>query len=72
MLQRDQSDTLSKTRVISEFEDISQDISSPSLGREVEFCIESQPGTTPISRAPYRMAPIEIRELQMQLEKLRS
>ena len=38
--------------------------------REIEFCIELQPGTVPISRAPYRMAPAELRELQLQLEKL--
>ena len=32
--------------------------------REVEFSIELLPGTSPISRAPYRMAPTELRELK--------
>ena len=38
--------------------------------REVEFCIELQSDTAPISRAPYRMAPAEMRELQTQLDEL--
>ena len=38
--------------------------------REVEFNIELLPGTSPISRAPYRMAPTELRELKAQLQDL--
>ena len=37
---------------------------------EVEFAIELLPGTTPISIAPYRMAPLELRELKVQLQDL--
>ncbi|KAL0557001.1 hypothetical protein IC582_005519 [Cucumis melo] len=33
--------------------------------REVEFTIELLPGTTPISQAPYRMAPSELKELKV-------
>ncbi|KAJ9178679.1 hypothetical protein P3X46_010543, partial [Hevea brasiliensis] len=32
--------------------------------REVEFAIETLPGTAPISIAPYRMAPTKLRELK--------
>ena len=35
--------------------------------REVEFTIDLAPGTTPISKAPYRMAPLEFKELKIQL-----
>ncbi|TYK07886.1 ty3-gypsy retrotransposon protein [Cucumis melo var. makuwa] len=38
--------------------------------REVEFAIELEPGTVPISRAPYRMAPVELKELKVQLQEL--
>ncbi|KAL4016431.1 hypothetical protein IC575_024082 [Cucumis melo] len=38
--------------------------------REVEFSIELEPGTVPISRAPYRMAPAELKELKVQLQEL--
>ncbi|GKD18570.1 putative reverse transcriptase domain-containing protein [Tanacetum coccineum] len=35
--------------------------------REVEFTIELNPGAQPISKAPYRMAPVELKELKYQL-----
>ena len=35
--------------------------------RDVEFAIELQPGTAPISRRPYRMPPNELAELKKQL-----
>ncbi|KAL4304487.1 hypothetical protein GQ457_10G009650 [Hibiscus cannabinus] len=38
--------------------------------REVEFGIEVQPGTNPVSITPYQMAPIELKDLKKQLEKL--
>ena len=38
--------------------------------REIEFAIELVPGTTPISKAPYRMAPAELAELKKQLQQL--
>ena len=37
------------------------------LEREVDLSIEVLPGTTPISKAPYRMAPTEQKELKTQL-----
>ena len=38
--------------------------------REVDLAIEVLPGTTPISRAPYRMAPTKLKELKTQLREL--
>ena len=38
--------------------------------REVEFTIDLVPGSNLISKAPYRMAPIELAELKKQLEEL--
>ena len=38
--------------------------------REVNLSIEILPGTTPTSRAPYRMAPTELKELKIQLQEL--
>nr|GFC43892.1 putative reverse transcriptase domain, aspartic peptidase domain protein [Tanacetum cinerariifolium] len=37
---------------------------------EVEFNIELIPGAEPISKAPYRMAPVELKELKDQLQEL--
>ena len=38
--------------------------------REIEFEIELLPGTTPISKAPYRMAPAELKELKQWWQEL--
>ncbi|RVW15572.1 Retrovirus-related Pol polyprotein from transposon 17.6 [Vitis vinifera] len=38
--------------------------------REVEFTIDLAPETTPISKAPYKMAPMELKELKIQLQEL--
>jgi hypothetical protein len=38
--------------------------------RDVEFTIELQPSTTPISRRLYKMAPKKLAELKVQLKEL--
>ena len=38
--------------------------------REVEFGIDLIPGSHPLSKAPYRMAPAELEELRKQLDEL--
>nr|GEW50484.1 putative reverse transcriptase domain-containing protein [Tanacetum cinerariifolium] len=38
--------------------------------RQVEFHIVLVPGATPVARAPYRLAPSELKELSMQLKEL--
>ena len=35
----------------------------------MEFTIDLAPETTPISKAPYRMAPMELKELKIQLQE---
>ena len=48
-------------RILCEYEDVFLD-ELPGLPppRDVDFRIELQPGTLPISMAPYRMAPVEL------------
>ncbi|GJS54103.1 putative reverse transcriptase domain-containing protein [Tanacetum coccineum] len=38
--------------------------------RQVEFKIDLVPGATPVARAPYRLAPSEMKELSKQLQEL--
>ena len=38
--------------------------------REIDFCIDLEPGTCPISIPPYHMAPAELRELKAQIQEL--
>ena len=35
--------------------------------REIKFAIDVVPGATPASITPYRMAPVELKELKLQL-----
>ena len=59
---------LDKIWVAKEFPDVfPEDLSGLPLDREIEFSIDLLPGTTPISKAPYRMAPVELEELKRQL-----
>nr|GFD40797.1 putative reverse transcriptase domain, aspartic peptidase domain protein [Tanacetum cinerariifolium] len=57
--------------VVSKFSDVFPD-ELPGIPpvREVKFNIELIPGSEPISKAPYRMAPIELKELRDQLQEL--
>ena len=42
----------------------------PTPERDIDFAIDLEPGTRPISIPPYRMAPAELRELSVQLKDL--
>ena len=54
-----------------EFPDVfPEDLSGLPPNREIEFSIDLLPGSNPISKAPYRMAPAELRELKTQLQEL--
>jgi hypothetical protein len=66
------SSDLTSIPVVYEFPDVFlDDLPRLPLDRDVEFTIELEPGTTPISRRPYRMAPKELAEMKKQLEELR-
>ncbi|XP_071925875.1 uncharacterized protein [Coffea arabica] len=52
--------------VISEYPDVfSEELESLPPEREIEFKVDLVPGTTPISKTPYRMAPAELKELKV-------
>ena len=57
--------------IVRDYPDVfPNDLPSLPPEREVEFTIDLAPGTTPISKAPYRMAPMELKELNIQLQEL--
>ncbi|XP_073289635.1 uncharacterized protein [Primulina huaijiensis] len=57
--------------VVQEYPDVFvDDVPGLPPDREVEFVIELSPGTAPISKTPYRMAPTEMKELKNQMQKL--
>ena len=60
-----------KILVVREFPDVfSEELPGIPLEREVDLSIEIVPGTTPMSRAPNRMATTELKELKSQLQEL--
>jgi hypothetical protein len=62
---------LEEIPVVREFADVFPDeLPCMPPDRDVEFVIELQPGTAPISKRPYRMPPKELAELKTQLQEL--
>ena len=60
-----------KTPIVREFPDVfPEELSGIPLEREMDLSIDIVPGTAPMSRAPYRMAPTKLKELKSQLQEL--
>ncbi|GJR84084.1 putative reverse transcriptase domain-containing protein [Tanacetum coccineum] len=57
--------------IIRDFPDVfPEDLSGLPPTRQVEFQIDLIPGAAPVARAPYRLAPSEMKELSEQLKEL--
>lgn len=66
-----ESPNISDIPIVREFPEVFPvDLPGAPVDREIEFTIELVPGTQPISKAPYRMAPAEMKELKTQLQDL--
>jgi hypothetical protein len=62
---------LEDTHVVREFTDVfPDDLPGMPPERVTKFKIELQPGTAPIAKAPYKMSPMEMKELKIQLQGL--
>ena len=62
---------MEKIPAVKEFPNVfPKELSGIPPEREVNLSIEVVHGTTPISRAPYRMAPTELKELKTQLHEI--
>ncbi|KAL0293197.1 UNVERIFIED_CONTAM: Transposon Ty3-G Gag-Pol polyprotein [Sesamum angustifolium] len=62
---------VSDVPVVREFPDVfPEELPGLPPHREVDFEIDTIPGAAPISITPYRMAPLELKELKKQLEEL--
>ncbi|WVZ77275.1 hypothetical protein U9M48_025162 [Paspalum notatum var. saurae] len=61
---------IKKIPVVCDFPDVfPEELPGLPPDRNVEFSIELVPGTAPVSRRPYRMAPDELKELKTQLQE---
>jgi hypothetical protein len=64
---------LEDIRAVSEFLDVfPEDLPGMPRDRDIEFSIELIPGTTPISKRPFRMDVKDLGELKKQIEELLS
>ncbi|KAE8683877.1 hypothetical protein F3Y22_tig00111166pilonHSYRG00229 [Hibiscus syriacus] len=58
-------------RIVKKFSDVfPEELPGLPPDREIEYKIEVYSGSTPVSMAPYRMAPKELKELKVQLQEL--
>ncbi|GJR68390.1 putative reverse transcriptase domain-containing protein [Tanacetum coccineum] len=57
--------------IVKDFPEVfPEDLSGIPPARQVEFQIDLVPGVAPVARAPYRLAPSEMKELAKQLQEL--
>ena len=57
--------------VVNEFQDVfPDDLPGDPPPWEIDFGIDLEPDTKPISVTPYRMAPVELKELKLQLKDI--
>jgi hypothetical protein len=62
---------LKDIHAVREFLDVfPDDLPGMPPERAIEFKIELQPDTAPIAKAPYKMSPVELKELKIQLQGL--
>jgi hypothetical protein len=61
--------SLEDVSILQEFKDVFQEIPRLPPRRETDFSIDLVPGATLVSKTPYKMSTLELKELQMQLEE---
>ena len=62
---------LEEVPVVKDFSEVfSEDLQGSPPVRQVEFQIDLVPGAAPVAKAPYRLAPSELKELSEQLKEL--
>jgi hypothetical protein len=50
------------------FKDVFQKVPGLPPKRDIDFSVNLMPGAAPVSKAPYRMSTLELKELQLHLE----
>ncbi|KAH0746217.1 hypothetical protein KY285_007874 [Solanum tuberosum] len=66
-----ESPSIESIHVVSEFREVfSNNMAGMPPDRDIDFCIDLEPGTRPISIPPYHMALVDLRELKAQIQEL--
>ncbi|WMV50890.1 hypothetical protein MTR67_044275 [Solanum verrucosum] len=67
-----ESPSIESIPIVSKFKEVfPTNFPGMLLDRDIDFCIDLEPGTRPISIPPYRMAPVVLRKLKAQIQELR-
>jgi hypothetical protein len=56
--------------VLTEFEDVFQEVPGLPSKRDIDFSINLMPGADPVSKDPYRMSMSELKDLLLQLKEI--
>jgi len=67
---KDKEISLEENPILGEYEYLFWKIPRFPLQRDIEFSIDLMLGYSPMSKNPYRMNTLELKELQMQLEEM--
>nr|GEX32553.1 hypothetical protein [Tanacetum cinerariifolium] len=71
MRTKDNEPKLSDIPIARNFKDVFlDDLSGLPPQRQVEFCIDLNPGATPVAKLPYRLVPSKLQELSEKLQEL--
>jgi hypothetical protein len=54
--------------ILKYIEDVFHEVPGLPPKRDIDFSINLMPGVAPVSKTPYRMSTLELKELQLQLE----
>jgi hypothetical protein len=69
-IERKKGPSLEDFLVLKEFEDVFQEIPAFPTKRKIYFSIDLVPRVGPVSKTPYIMSTLELKEFQMHLEEL--
>jgi hypothetical protein len=69
-MHKDKVSSIEDHEVLKEFEDVFQEVLGLPPKRDIDFSVNLMPGAAPVSKAPYRMSALELKQLQLQLEEL--
>ena len=67
---KDEISNIGDHEVLTEFKDVFQKVLGLPPKRDIDFSINLMPGTTLVSKSPYRMSTPELKELQLHIEEL--
>ena len=67
---KDEVSNIEDHAVLKDFEYVFQEVPGLPPKRDIDFSVNLMAGATLVSKAPYRMSTLELKELQMQLEEI--